>query len=141
LSSQFRLPGRCSPSVTNGRLRVCCYRDVRRHARSQIIRRLEADPTKPSLSSSPSTSSIVTGRLVRESTICWTHAHTAWASRPMTSRTKSSGDFALMPHAANFPFGEMPPVPGHDELRVHLDGGSEHMAVIGVGKIQDIGHK
>jgi len=49
----------------------------------QLIRKMAADPTRPSRSSSLSTSSVVTGCLVRESTICWTHAHTACGSRPI----------------------------------------------------------
>src|ERR1700683_1452301 len=39
------------------------------------------------------------------------------------------------PPRSQLPFGEIPPVPGHDELRVHLDGGSEYVAVIGIRKI------
>jgi hypothetical protein len=51
------------------------------------LRSTAVDATRPSRWSSPRTSSTVTGRLVRESTICWTHAQTACGSRPMTSRT------------------------------------------------------
>ena len=60
-----------------------------------------ADATRPSRSSSSSTSAVVTGCLVRESTICWMQAHTAWGSRSSTSRTKSSGAFGLTLHSAS----------------------------------------
>jgi hypothetical protein len=65
------------------------------------VRSAATDSTNPARSSAVSTSSIVSGGLTRESTICWRHAQTILSSSSIWSSTKSSGDLASMCHTAS----------------------------------------